>query len=298
MASALAGRDDILLFHRRATLFGRGGVYRNVSKAGSLQWAVAPAVAAPLCQLVVNILTKENLESARNMVDIRNTVTKYIGSFAIKLSSSSWNCCIPSTSSLLNFILDVAIFHVASFWEAIYNLIVLQTFHAFNFQMKHEILNSIIQITRGLITCKCERNSLESTLQENKRRLFRSISIIFFLKLAENFSYILIKKLFRTEMWLNRLIKVRKNCWRWMIDSWRNEWDWKFRKREKEREMMQKRQRFHQRFETLIRNIPDISKGIQKKRKNKKINSSGQCSNLVKSFVARTTYFTIVVGSW
>lgn len=152
----------------------------------------------------------------------------------------------------------------------------------------------------GLITCKCERNSLESTLQENKWKLFRSISIIFFLKLAENFSYILIKKLFRTEMWFNRLIKVRKNCWSKMDDRFLEKWMRfkKFRKREKEREMMQKRQRFHQRFETLIRNIPDISKRIQKKRKNKKINSSGQCSNLVKSFVARTTYFTIVVGSW
>lgn len=69
------------------------------------------------------------------------------------------------------------------------------------------------------------------------------------------------------------------------------------KKRERERDDAES-QRFHQRFETLIRNIPDISKGIQKKRKNKKINSSGQCSNLVKSFVARTTYFTIVVGSW
>lgn len=63
--------------------------------------------------------------------------------------------------------------------------------------------------------------------------------------------------------------------------------------------MAQKRQRFDQRFrnvfETLIRNTSDISKGIKKRRK---INSSGRCSNLVKSFVAGTTYFTIVVGNW
>ena len=147
-----------------------------------------------------------------------------------------------------------------------------------------------------------KRNNLErSSLQDNKiRRSLRSISIITFFKIIYiEFFNLRISKSY-SELKCGLIKKYEKNCWSKMDDRFLGKWTrLKILKPRGEREMAQKRQRFDQRFrnvfETLIRNTSDISKGIKKRRK---INSSGRCSNLVKSFVAGTTYFTIVVGNW
>lgn len=178
------GRGDTLLFHRRPTLFGWPVSIETFLKLALLQWAVAPAVAAlAMLSLVVNILTKENLESARDTVDIRNTVTKY-GEERLRDKVELVLREIVGIPATVEFPTPSRghLSRKPSFREATRNLIVFQTFDA----LKHVKFSmwdypNYSRINNYKFPLR-KRNNLErSSLQDNKiRRLLRSISIIIF----------------------------------------------------------------------------------------------------------------------
>lgn len=109
-----------------------------------------------MLSLVVNILTKENLESARDTVDIRNTVTKY-GEERLRDKVELVLREIVGIPATVEFPTPSRghLSRKPSFREATRNLIVFQTFDA----LKRNMWNSrceIIRITRGLIIVSLE----------------------------------------------------------------------------------------------------------------------------------------------